>query len=114
MHCEEDVVFPLAEASLREADREALIQAFDQVEKLDPFPGTRETIDRIVGHARAGGAAAREDAAVTGWASAGMGRTLTLARPCAGSSRRDPGTDPDRGSDGLVAVTTGSRSRWRC
>jgi len=44
-------VFPLAEASLRESDRKALLTAFACVERLDPSPGTLEEIDRLVGFA---------------------------------------------------------------
>ena len=56
MSREEEIIFPLAEASLLESDREALLLAFAQVERLDPFPGVREDIERLVGGRRVGAA----------------------------------------------------------
>jgi hemerythrin-like domain-containing protein len=55
MRNEEEIVFPLAEASLRDSDRAALLAAFREVERLDPHPGAREEIQRLVAGRFSGG-----------------------------------------------------------
>jgi len=82
MRKEEEIVFPLAEASLLESDRAALISAFAQIELLSPFPGAREGIEALVGGSVGWGSMPTHETGVT-WAGAGAGSAPALARSCA-------------------------------
>lgn len=79
MRKEEEIVFPLAEASLLESDRVALISAFAQIELLDPFPGAREGIEALVGGSVDGRAMPAHGTGAT-WTGAGVGSAPALDR----------------------------------
>jgi len=83
MRNEEEIVFPLAEASIRESDRAALISAFARIELLNPIPGAREDIEALVGQEVGGRGAMPEHVTGMVWAGTGAGRAPALVRSCA-------------------------------